>query len=449
MVEGRIQKLNDRVRVTVQLVHVATGSPAWAASFDDQFEDLLRLEDSISEQVARALVPQLTGEEREQLARAGTSSPRPTRRICAAAGTGTKAPTESLAQALVAFMQAIAEDPNYAGAHAGVADYYVLLGMRGGLPPSESFAAAKEAAETALRIDPALAEAHASLGFALWAHDRDYATAAHEFQLAIALNPDYAPAHHWLGLLNSARGRPEMAMACLERARKLDPNRADLRGGPGAVPLQCAAIQARYRYLSSRRSRPWATIPSCTPMLALSYRFDGQLDKALEAARAPVAWRAVTYSRSCVLAEVEAAPRRSTLGARTLLKQSRQRAESGLRVGLRAGAAAPGLRGTREGSGRTRTVVARPRLVGDVAGRGARVGMICASTRASGDCCCPASEDPERRPSAGAGAEDRVRNGQAVAVGGSSGRGRGVRRTDWLCLSGRTAAARPVPEDRR
>ncbi len=66
-------------------------------------------------------------------------------------------------------MQAIAEDPDYALAHAGVADYYVQLGIRGGLPPAESFAAAKEYASTALRIDPSLSEAHASLGFAVWA----------------------------------------------------------------------------------------------------------------------------------------------------------------------------------------------------------------------------------------------------------------------------------------
>ncbi len=74
ILEGRIQRLATRVRVTVQLIQVRNDAPVWAASFDEQFEDLLRMEDSISEQVAQALVPQLTGEERKQLARAGTAS---------------------------------------------------------------------------------------------------------------------------------------------------------------------------------------------------------------------------------------------------------------------------------------------------------------------------------------------------------------------------------------
>jgi serine/threonine protein kinase/Tol biopolymer transport system component/tetratricopeptide (TPR) repeat protein len=324
VVEGRIQKLNDRVRVTVQLVHVQTGSPAWAASFDDQFEDLLHLEDSISEQVAHALVPQLTGEEREQLARAGTSSAKAHQAYLRGRWHWNKGTAESLAQALVAFMQAIAEDPNYAGAHAGVADYYVLLGMRGGLPPSESFAAAKDAAETALRIDPALAEAHTSLGFALWAYDRDYAAAAHEFQLAIALNPDYAPAHHWLGLLNSARGRPEMAVACLERARKLDPNRA-IYAADLALCHYNARRFKRAIEICLRAIETLGSHPELYSMLALSYRFDGQLEEAHEVACSSAGED--TFSQ-CVLAQVEAA-KGDQMFARTLLKQIRQHTDSG------------------------------------------------------------------------------------------------------------------------
>ncbi len=306
ILEGRVQKLGERVRVTVQLVHVQTDAPVWAASFDEQFEDLLRVEDSISEQVARALVPHLTGEEREQLARPGTSSPKAHQAYLRGRWHWNKGTEESLAQALLAFMQAIAEDPNYAGAHAGVADYYVQLGIRGGLPPAESFAAAKDSATTALRIDPALAEAHASLGFATWAFDRDPAAAAHQFQLAIALNPDYAPAHHWLGLLNSTRGRPEMAIACLERARKLDPDR----------PIYAADLALCY-YNARRFDR---AILACTKaiqllggnpelysMLALSHLGHGQPEEALKVARQTVESSGGAIYAKCVLAQVEAA----------------------------------------------------------------------------------------------------------------------------------------------
>lgn len=325
VLEGRIQKLAGRVRVTVQLVHIQTDAPVWAGSFDEQFEDLLRVEDSISAQVARALVPQLTGEEREQLARAGTASASAHQAYLRGRWHWNKGTADSLAQALMAFMQAITQDPQYAQAHAGIADYYVQLGLRGGLPPSESFAAAKESAATALRIDPALAEAHASLGFASWAFDRDQAAAAHQFQLAIALNPDYAPAHHWLGLLNSSRGRPEMAVACLERARKLDPDRA-VYSGDLAMCYYNARRFGRAIECALNATERVGDDADVYSMLALSYRYDGQLDQALEAARkaADLAGHD-TFSR-CVLAVVEAA-RGDRTRARTMLKDLQQ--ESG------------------------------------------------------------------------------------------------------------------------
>jgi serine/threonine protein kinase/Tol biopolymer transport system component/Tfp pilus assembly protein PilF len=226
VVEGRVQRVGDQVRTTVQLVRVETRKPIWAGSFEERVHQLLKVEDSIAEQVAHALVPQLTGEEREQLARPGTRSAKAHEAYLRGRYQWSKHTDGALAKALVCFMEAIAEDPQYARAHAGVADYYVQLGIRGGLPPAESFAAAKDAAQRAIQIDPMLAEAHASLGLALWAHDHDYSTASHHLQLAIALNPDYAPAHNWLGILNCAQGRADMAIVCLERARKLDPQSA-------------------------------------------------------------------------------------------------------------------------------------------------------------------------------------------------------------------------------
>ncbi len=325
VLEGRIQRPDNRVRVTVQLVNARTGAPAWAASFDDNFDDLLRMEDSISEQVAQALVPHLTGEERKQLARAGTQNPKAHQAYLRGRWHWNKGTADSLAQALLAFMQAIAQDPEYALAHAGVADYYVQLGMRGGLPPAESFAAAKDSAATALRIDSSLAEAQASLGFALWAHDRDHAGAAHRFQLAIALNPDYAPAHHWLGLLNSSLGRPEMAVACLERARKLDPNRAVF----AAALALCHYNARRFGRAIDCCLESLRTVgESCDlqALLALSYHADGQGERALEAAHKAAAGDC-DLAPLCVVAEVEARnglPRR----ARALLADLEARSEA-------------------------------------------------------------------------------------------------------------------------
>ena len=224
VLEGRIQKSANHVRVTVQLVRVQSGIPVWAAHFDQEFEDLLKLEDSISAQVALALIPQLTKEEQERIARQGTAKPKAHEAYLRGRWHSSAHTGEGWAKALVAFMEAIAEDPQYALAHAGVADYYLQLAVWGDLPPAESFAAAKDAASKALEIDPALAEAHASLAFAVWALDRDYRGADHHFQMAIALNPDYPQAHHWFGLFQLTRGRPSVALASLENARKFAPH---------------------------------------------------------------------------------------------------------------------------------------------------------------------------------------------------------------------------------
>ncbi len=226
VLEGRIQKVHGRVRVTVQLVDVGLGNPVWAASFNEEVDDLLKVEDSISEQVAQALVPQMTGEEQEELARSGTTSGKAHQAYLRGRWYWNQHTEESLPHALVLFTEAVTEDPRYGRAHSGIADYHIALGMRGLVPPGEAFAAAMQAARTAIELDSKLAEAHASLGLTTWLLDGDYETAAHHLQLAIALNPEYAVAHDWFGLMNAARGRPTIAMASIERAQRLEPQNA-------------------------------------------------------------------------------------------------------------------------------------------------------------------------------------------------------------------------------
>ena len=224
VLEGRIQKAKERMRVTVQLVEMRAQTPVWADAFDEQFEDLLKVEDSIAARVAQALIPQMTGEERSELARPGTASAKAHQAYLRGRWYWSRFTEEALPQALVQFADAVAEDPGYARAHAGIADYHIALGIWGLLPPMESFAAAIDSARSAIALDAKLAEAHASLGLALWMHDSDFETATHHLQMAMALNPDFAAAHDWFGLINAARGKSEMAVASLERSRKLEPH---------------------------------------------------------------------------------------------------------------------------------------------------------------------------------------------------------------------------------
>ena len=308
VLEGSLHVVDDCVRVSVQLVYSEASVAIWAAQFDEPAKDLIKLEDSLAEQVAFALMPHLTGEEREQVIKSGTGSGKAHESYLRGRWHWSRSAgnPEELTKALVCFSEAIAEDPEYARAHAGVADYYLRLGLWGGLPPSESFAAAVEAAQKAVRLDPSLGEAHASLGFALWAYHRDYAAAEQHFNLAIIRNPDYGSAHHWFGLLNSARNQPELAIANLERACKVEPNSPVIVAALGFVHYNARQFEKASKLLlqAARELRNSAVVQD---MLAWCYLELGDVTRALEAAKRAVELSERNPSSLCVLAQAEAA----------------------------------------------------------------------------------------------------------------------------------------------
>jgi len=121
------------------------------------------------------------------------------------------------------FERAIALDPNYAQAYAGLADTYQLFANGDRQVRAEYYAKAKQMAQRALELDPTLAEAHASLGLMAMNYDWDWAAAEREFKRAIKLNPNYATAHQWYASYLAAQGRSDDAIAEIERARQLDP----------------------------------------------------------------------------------------------------------------------------------------------------------------------------------------------------------------------------------
>jgi serine/threonine protein kinase/Tol biopolymer transport system component/tetratricopeptide (TPR) repeat protein len=235
VLDGRVRRSGDRVRITVQLVRGSDGAPLWAAKFDEKFTDILNLEDSLSEQVAQALIVRLTEEERGLLHKRGTANAQAYQAYLKGRYYWNSVAEDALSKALVAFMEALALDPQFAHAQAGVADYYNWLGVWNVLPPAECFASAKDAARKALELDPTLAEAHAALGFAQWAYDRDWEGAERSMARAIELDPDYPTAHQWYAYLASARGRHEEALGRIERAQKLNPFASLLVASSGFV----------------------------------------------------------------------------------------------------------------------------------------------------------------------------------------------------------------------
>ena len=131
---------------------------------------------------------------------------------------------DNIPKAITFFEQAIARDPNYALAYAGLSNAYILLPFFAGADRREAYSKAKEAALKALRLDSNLAEAHLALGKVFFFSEIDLAGAMREYKRAIELKPNDATAHHWFGNDTfSALGRSEEAIAEVRRAVELDP----------------------------------------------------------------------------------------------------------------------------------------------------------------------------------------------------------------------------------
>ena len=223
VLDGRIQRAGERVRVTVQLVRTRDGSPMWAAQFDEKFTDIFTVEDSISGQVAEALMPRLSGEERELLSRRETDDPEAYQAYLKGRYHWSLFTEESFGRALEQFKEAIELDPQFALAHVGVADYYNWAAIYGMGSPRECFPKAKAAALRAIELDDSLAEAHAALGFTTVCYDWDPAAAELRFRRALELNPNSATAHHWYANLLAAQGRFDEAVREIKRAQELNP----------------------------------------------------------------------------------------------------------------------------------------------------------------------------------------------------------------------------------
>jgi TolB-like protein/DNA-binding winged helix-turn-helix (wHTH) protein/Tfp pilus assembly protein PilF len=223
VIEGSVQRVGEQLRVTVQLVSVRDRAPLWAEKFDERFTDIFAVQDRISEQVARALMPRLTLEDRERLHKRYTENAEAYQAYLKGRFLWNKRTGEGMRKSIEYFDQAVRIDPKYALAYAGLADSYNVLSQFGELASDEAMPKAKAAALKALEIDDTLAEAHASLALVHNVYDWNWVGAETEFKRAIELNPNYANARHWYAMFLSAAGRHDEALAEIRRAKEIDP----------------------------------------------------------------------------------------------------------------------------------------------------------------------------------------------------------------------------------
>lgn len=224
VLEGSIQRLGERVRVTVRLVSVSDVSLLWADHFDEKFTDIFRVEDSISTKVAAALALKLSSDEQRRLIRRYTDNAEAYQHYLKGRFFWNKRTGEGFKLGIAQFTQAVENDPRYALAYAGLADSYTGLTFYNFAAPNETMPKAKEAATSALAIDSTLAEAHAALAHVRVNYDWDWSDAEKEFRLSIELKPDYATAHQWYAIhYLTPTGRLEEAVREMKRALDLEP----------------------------------------------------------------------------------------------------------------------------------------------------------------------------------------------------------------------------------
>ena len=280
VLDGTIQRVGDRIRVTERLLSVENSSVLWAVQFDANFTDIFSLEDSVAQQGAAALLQELTGPEKHRLTKHDTANIEAYDDYLKARFFSTDRHAEGLRKAIDYLQQAIVKDPGYAQAYAGLADCYALQGFYGFLSPNQSYPKAKAAATKALQIDETVAEAHASLLSIKTDYDWDWVGAEKEFKRAIALNPNYPPAYQWYGFDLLVMGRQGEAMAAMRRALDLDP-----------VSPTVNVSQAWFFYLTRQYNK---SVEQCLrtlelhpnfcvahQMLGLTYDVQGELEQAI------------------------------------------------------------------------------------------------------------------------------------------------------------------------
>lgn len=223
VVEGNIQHVGERIRVTVQLVDVQDGGVMWAGKFDEKFTDIFSVQDKISEQVAHELVPDLTRDERMLVKKRYATNADAHAAYVRGRVFWNRRTANDLREAIRQFEDAIAKDPAYALAYAGLADSYSLLADYSGASPRDSYEKARDVALRALELDGDLAEAHTSLAYVNMYYFWDWQRADNEYREAIRLNPNYATAHQWYSEYLTAMGRFDEALGEIHRAQEIDP----------------------------------------------------------------------------------------------------------------------------------------------------------------------------------------------------------------------------------
>ena len=266
VLEGSVRKSGTRLRITAQLINASDGYHLWSERYDREMKDIFDVQDEITIAVVEALKVELLGGVQAAVFKRHTASPEAYEFYLRGLSYFTKFTPEFFQKAIESFEQAIAIDPNYASAYAGLAESFSEMSFFAS--PSEWMPKAKEAARKALALDDLLGSAHNALAVTMMYYDRDYAGAELEFKRALALDPGNAHIHMWYGWFLGLTRRFDEGVEQMKRAREFDPLSHLIGFGIGAIYLWSGQIDRALEQLGR--------VAELNPIFPLTYSYLAQ-----------------------------------------------------------------------------------------------------------------------------------------------------------------------------
>jgi serine/threonine-protein kinase len=223
VLEGTVRQAGQKLRVTAQLTNVADGFQIWSERYDRLMDDVFTIQDEISQSIVEALKVKLAESGTRFLVKRYTENAEAYQLYLKGRYSYFKWTTAGFHRSVEFFEEAIALQPDYALAYAGLAESYSALWYFGDSSPRQAVPRAAIAAEKALALDESLAEAHSAMARFRCFYDWQWADAERHFKRAIELDPSYVTAHEQYAFYLTAMGRFVEAIAEGRRAQELDP----------------------------------------------------------------------------------------------------------------------------------------------------------------------------------------------------------------------------------
>ncbi|MDQ3258697.1 MAG: tetratricopeptide repeat protein, partial [Acidobacteriota bacterium] len=223
VLNGRVVQRGQDLTLYIELVDAATENSLWKEIYNKPLANLVALQSEVARDVANKLRARLSGADEQKVAKDYTANAEAYQLYLKGRYHVFKLTPPEVNKGISHFQQAIAIDPAYALAYAGLSDAYRSLALGGEMTPTEFLPKAKAAAQKAIDIDDTLSEAHTALGFSIFWFEWNWAAAENQYKRALELNSNDANAHLFYAHLLSNTGRHVEALGEVKRARELDP----------------------------------------------------------------------------------------------------------------------------------------------------------------------------------------------------------------------------------